>query len=488
MWRRVFAYGSAAYLLASLSLGAAFAGSAGTTLTVTKTATATITQTDTYTWSIQKSTPPNQVTYVVPIGQNAIVPFTITATRTGPTVVTNSSEVSGNVCVTNTGSVPTVGLQILDNLEYLSGAVWQPVPGGSQVLPVSADLAAGASQCYPYQFNNLPLDTSLQYRNHAEAFIDNYLGHEGTSFEVDAILPFVITPVINTIDATASLSDVFPCPTGFSCTATALPPTLTGSTLLTYTVTITNVSAPCGTTVSPLNTATLVQSDTHTIQTASAGVQIYTGTCPIVLPPSLGTAATFAVLGASTVTSTGASAVTGDLGVSPGTSITGFPPGTVVGGIHAGDATALQAQTDATTAYNTLVGQTCNTTLTGQDLGGLTLTPGTYCFASTAQLTGALTLNAQGNPNAVFIFKIGSTLTTAAASSVTLINGASDCNVFWQVGSSATLGANTAFLGDILAQASITLGNATSVTGRALALTAAVTMDTNSVSNLACSP
>lgn len=150
--------------------------------------------------------------------------------------------------------------------------------------------------------------------------------------------------------------------------------------------------------------------------------------------PRLGTAASFAVLAASTVTNAGAAGtvVIGDLGVSPGTTVTGFPPGLVVDGtIHAGDAVAAQAQADATVAYNNLAGQACNTDLTGQDLGGLTLTPAVYCFSSSAQLSSILTLDGQGDPSAVFIFQSADTLTTASASSVFLINGASACNVFW---------------------------------------------------------
>jgi len=137
--------------------------------------------------------------------------------------------------------------------------------------------------------------------------------------------------------------------------------------------------------------------------------------------PLLGTAGTFAVLAGSTVTNTGPTTVSGDLGVSPGTAVTGFPPGLVSGVIHAGDAVATQAQTDVTTAYNNAAGQPCNVTLTGQDLGGQTLTPGVYCFASSAQLTGQLTLDDQGNPSSVFIFQIGSTLTTASNASVVVI-------------------------------------------------------------------
>jgi len=191
----------------------------------------------------------------------------------------------------------------------------------------------------------------------------------------------------------------------------------------------------------------------------------------------------FAVLGGSTVTNTATpTVVTGDLGVSPGSAVTGFPPGIVVGGtIHAADAVAAQAQSDLTIVYNNLANAACNTDLTGQDLGGLTLTPGVYCFSTSAQLTGTLTLDAQGNSNAVFIFKIGSTLTTASASSVLLINSASSCGVFWQVGSSATLGTGTALAGNIVALTSITLNTGASVTGRALARNGAVTLDNNHV-------
>ena len=202
--------------------------------------------------------------------------------------------------------------------------------------------------------------------------------------------------------------------------------------------------------------------------------------------PTLGTAQSFAVLGGSAVTNTGPTIVNGDLGVSPGTSITGFPPGMVNGTIHDADAVAAQAQSDANTAYNFLAGQPCNTILTGQDLGGLTLTPGVYCFAAAAQLTGTLTLNAQGNPNAVFIFKIGSALTTASNSSVLLINSASACNVFFQNGSSATLGTGTQFMGNIFALASVTLTTNATLNGRAIGLNGAVTLDSNTVSAPAC--
>lgn len=203
---------------------------------------------------------------------------------------------------------------------------------------------------------------------------------------------------------------------------------------------------------------------------------------------SLGTAQSFGVLGGSTVTNTGPTTVSGNVGASPGSAVTGFPPGVVVGGsIHSNDAVAMQAQNDLTTAYNSIATTPCTVDLTGQDLGGLTLTPGVYCFAASAQLTGALTLNALGNPNALFLFKIGSSLTTASASTVTVINGGTSCNnVYWQVGSSATIGTGTSFAGDILALTSITLTTGVNTSGRALARNGAVTLDSNNVNT--CGP
>jgi hypothetical protein len=210
------------------------------------------------------------------------------------------------------------------------------------------------------------------------------------------------------------------------------------------------------------------------------------GTGDVFAQSSLGTAQSFAVLGGSTVTNTGASVITGDLGVHPGSAVTGFPPGVVTGTIHAANATALQAKNDLTTQYNSLAAAACVANLTGQDLGGLTLTPGVYCFNSSAQLTGTLTLNAQGNANATFIFKTGSTLTTASASSVLMINGGNPCGVAWQIGSSATLGTTTSFIGNLIALTSITLNTDANIVGRALARNGAVTLDSNNISFAAC--
>ncbi len=210
---------------------------------------------------------------------------------------------------------------------------------------------------------------------------------------------------------------------------------------------------------------------------------------PKAVAPSLGAAASFAVLGASAVSNTGPSLLTGDLGISPNnaSSITGFPPGLVTGIVHAADAVALQAQNDVTTAYNALTSQPCDFgPFAPTDLGGRTLTPGVYCYSSSVGLTGVLTLNGQGDPNAVWVFRIGSTITAASASSVVLINGASPCNVFWQVGSSATIGTTSQFKGNILALTSITMNTGANLAGRALARTGAVTLDTNNVSFASC--
>jgi hypothetical protein len=199
----------------------------------------------------------------------------------------------------------------------------------------------------------------------------------------------------------------------------------------------------------------------------------------------LGTAAPFAVLAGTTVTNTGGTTITGDLGVSPGAAVTGFPPGTVGGAIHKADAVALQAEADLVTAYNDAAGRT-PVTAVATELGGTTLQAGVYGNA-TLGLTGTLTLDAAGDPSAVFIFQAASTLITASNSNVALINGASACNVFWQVGSSATLGTGTKFIGNILALTSIALQTGATLDGRALARNAAVTLDTNVITNAACS-
>ena len=204
---------------------------------------------------------------------------------------------------------------------------------------------------------------------------------------------------------------------------------------------------------------------------------------------NLATAGPFVALGSSTVTNTGPSVLNGDLGVAPGTSLTGFGlPAVVNGATHDNDAVAAQAQDDLTTAYEVAGGQPIppENDLTGTDLGGLSLTAGAYGFSSSAQLTGQLTLDAQGDPNAQFVFVIGSTLTTASASSVILVNGASPCNVYWKVGSSATLGSTTAFAGNLIALSDISLDDGVTVDGRVLARNGQITLINDVLSNAAC--
>jgi hypothetical protein len=197
---------------------------------------------------------------------------------------------------------------------------------------------------------------------------------------------------------------------------------------------------------------------------------------------------TFAVLGGTTSTCAGASVITGDVGVSPGPSIVGFPsPCTDTGTVRVPpDPVPAQAQLDLTTAYTTLAALPCAATV-GPNLAGLTLTQGVYCVgAAVSNLTGTLTLNAQGNPAAVFVFQMSSTLITSPGSTVLLTNGANACSVEWQVSSSATIDVGTTFVGNILALTSITMNTGANLTGRALARNAAVTMNANTVSFAAC--
>ena len=213
---------------------------------------------------------------------------------------------------------------------------------------------------------------------------------------------------------------------------------------------------------------------------------------------NLGTTSTFAVLAHETITNTGSTVISGsaggnvdgkvggDVGLYPGTIFTGKALATISGATHLTDAVAQKAMADLLIAYNDAAGRS-NVTRISTELGGKTLKPGTYDSADgTFEITGKLTLDAQGDPNAVFIFKTASTLKTASASSVNLVNGARFCRTFWQVGSSATLGTNSEFVGHIFAKVSITATTGAKVQGQLLALTGAVTLDTNTITNGYC--
>jgi hypothetical protein len=198
----------------------------------------------------------------------------------------------------------------------------------------------------------------------------------------------------------------------------------------------------------------------------------------------LGTAESFSVLAGSTVTNTGPTTMFGDLGLSPGSSVTGAPH--VLGEMHVDDAVAIGAKSALTTAYNDAASRPTDGSA-GTDLAGQTFTAGVRTASSSLLLSaGSVTLDAQGNPNAVFIFQVGTTLTTGSNTSVSLINGAQACKVFWQIGSSATLGTGTRFVGTVMAAATITAGTAATIHGRLLAQTGAVNLDTNTITTSNC--
>jgi hypothetical protein len=224
---------------------------------------------------------------------------------------------------------------------------------------------------------------------------------------------------------------------------------------------------------------------TLVLATCAASLALTTGALAAATPVPLATADSFSVLAGAGITNTGPTTVQGDIGTFPTTSISGLNTMTVGGANHAGDAVTQQAKTDLVTAYNTAAGEGPTNPIAA-DLGGRTLLPGVYNSASSMGLTGAVTLNAQGNPNSVFVFQIASALTTASGSHVALINGAQACNVFWQIGSSATLGTGSSFIGTIMALTSVTLTTGVTMDGRALARNGAVTLDTDTITTSRC--
>lgn len=279
-------------VLLSLSVaGPALAGNQGTTLSMNKSASSTQTQFDAYSWTLQKTLKPNQTKYIIKPGKTVDVDYLITATRSAPVTSYTNTPVSGEICVTNTGSQPTIGLWITEEMQESrdGGATWSPY-AGPQVIAVSAELASGANQCYSYSFPN-QLDPTRKYRTKATASIDNYVQHEGESFSIDMTKDVTVTRPLVEIDKTANLTDTLNCPTGFSCTVPWTSQALTGSYPTTaYTVSMSNTSAACGqTTLAALNTANLTSATQPPLSptppasslplSASATASISTGTC-----------------------------------------------------------------------------------------------------------------------------------------------------------------------------------------------------------------
>jgi hypothetical protein len=201
---------------------------------------------------------------------------------------------------------------------------------------------------------------------------------------------------------------------------------------------------------------------------------------------SLGSAGSYGVLAGSGISNSGTTTIIGDQGSSPSATYSGFNKVTVTGATHLGDAAAATAQVDAKSSYKNL-GLQSSTQLVVTDLGGQILTPGVYTTSASIGITGNLTLDAKGDPNAIFIFRAGSTLTTSSSSSVSMTNGGSQCNVYWLVGSSATLGVNSTFLGTVLASSNITAGTGATIFGRLLALKGTTVLDNNLITVSTCS-
>jgi Ice-binding-like len=234
----------------------------------------------------------------------------------------------------------------------------------------------------------------------------------------------------------------------------------------------------------------LVAAGRSALALAIVGLLFAFGSNAVAAPTAvgLGTAGSFAVLAGTGITNTGPTTITGDIGTFPDPSITGFGSLTLNGTNHADDSVTQGAKTDLVTAYNTAAGQGPTTPVSPADLVGKTLKPGVYNSASAIELSGVLTLDAAGDPNAVWVFQMGSTLVTASDSKVVMLNGAPpSCNVYWQVLSSATLGTNSTFIGTIMAGISITLNTGAKLDGRALASTGAVALHANTITRSACS-
>jgi hypothetical protein len=270
-----------------LFAGTAIAGPRGTTIEGYKTANAIYTVTKTYEWSLDKANPPDQVPYVIPIGEAQFATFSITATRTGPLVKADNSDVTGQVCVKNTGDSATRGLQISDRLEVFDGANWVPVTTEIS-LPVLSQIGAGQETCYPYSFDVI-LDPSKEYRNHASVSIDNFIGFEGTKYTLPVKADLVIKNQQIVINESVKTSDIFTCPAGFTCDPLNQEWIISGTSVIPVEISITNDSVECGQTIEAVNKATLEGQNSppgsEIYLESSATIQIFTGSCPVVACP-----------------------------------------------------------------------------------------------------------------------------------------------------------------------------------------------------------
>lgn len=250
----------------------------GTTLAGAENIQTTITRTTTFPWTVEKSAPPNQIPYVILNGMNVPANFTIIANRGAGVSTTVSTPVAGQVCIANTGSQLTQGLTIYETLQVAMNGGFQDL--ATQTLPVflAGELAAGETRCYNYQFD-LTLDPAQSYRGVALVSIQNYVGIPGSSAGIVLVAPVQITEVSKEEDSSALLSDSFQCPPGFVCDPTSYAETLSGSKTISYQLSLTNQSAVCGQTFVVTNSATVTGSDSRQVHSASATIQIFTGTC-----------------------------------------------------------------------------------------------------------------------------------------------------------------------------------------------------------------
>jgi hypothetical protein len=412
--------------------GLSLAGSQGTMITGTKTAAATISRTETYTWSIQKSSTGSSA-YTIATGNTQSLPFSIQATRADPSISSTSSAVSGQVCLTNTGTQPTSGLYITDQLEQFNGSSWSPI-GGMIIVPVPSELNAGQYRCHSYTISGVPLDSNTSYRNHAVASIDNYSGFEGTSKSIDIFQSVSLTVNTSTIDASATLADLFTCPKGFSCSASSLPSQLSSSQTLNLNLAMTNTSACCGQVFTFTNTAQLTPSTTTTQRSSSATVGVNTGSCPKNFcysagSLSLGDAARFTILGlANSIVDLSSVTVNGDVAASTGGSIRVASASTVNGSLYLNTG-ATYTKTGVVTG-SIFTNQTLTSAWTSAQsvsAAAATLTPNlTYTQWNTA-------LNIIGNGSTTVI-RVGS-IKIGRADVVTLTGGANDLFIINVVGS-----------------------------------------------------